>query len=233
MCPALSLHPHSVVGRPGCEMLPPPLAHCRHCFVYAGVHWNGAAGIHACAHLLKQSSSTSAVPASDGILPAVKMCWAWCMQHAACDTLPLQQRCVDLERLEQATATLSPNADLPGDSPRLDGTFVSTAGDHLMRSYKNARLCTAVSAHKIKWAVQQISVISVHSQSLEIHYVQLEYLCYVCHKVLLTSYIYCYCASVGIVPQCIYLQQQHTVVHSMCSCSQANFDTQCAVLHIQ
>ena len=121
------------------RMLPPPLAYCRHCFVYADVHWNGAAGIHACAHLLKQASSTSAVPASDGTLPAVKMCWAWCLQRAACDTLSLQQRCVDLEHLEQATATLSPDADLPGDSPRLDGTLVVTAGDYLMGSFRSVR----------------------------------------------------------------------------------------------
>lgn len=78
----------------------------------AGMSWSSATGVKACAHLLRQALTAQpgsfAGPAiTTGINPTVRVCWAWCLQQAACEVLSLQHRSLDLERLERATAGTS------------------------------------------------------------------------------------------------------------------------------
>lgn len=91
------------------------------------------AGVQACVHLLRKAASASVVlPASldDGNQPmsALNMCWAWCLHQAACDYLPLDQRCVDLESLEQMSVSLSPHAGQTNDTAWLNATADGVAG---------------------------------------------------------------------------------------------------------
>ncbi len=75
----------------------------------AGATMVDTSGAKACAHLLQNAlamlpgSSTSPDDmARTG--PVLRMCWAWCLQQAACGVLPLEQRSLDLESLEAAAA---------------------------------------------------------------------------------------------------------------------------------
>ena len=80
-----------------------------------GKPWGARAGATACAHLLQQAMTNAAQsPASQAdsraVMSAMKMCWAWCLQQAACDVLPLQDRSLDVECMEQAAYVVMPRA---------------------------------------------------------------------------------------------------------------------------
>ena len=91
------------------------------------------AGVQACVHLLRKAASASVVlPASfaDGNQPmsALNMCWAWCLHQAACDYLPPDRRCLDLESLEQMSVSLSPHAGQTNDAAWLNAKADDVAG---------------------------------------------------------------------------------------------------------
>ena len=99
------------------------LAVLRQCACHAGhagtIPWAIRAGMEACAHLLQQAAAAADQPESSSgpVNPAamatlLRMCWAWCLHKAACSVLPLEQRCLDLERLEAAGAAPAAAAPL-------------------------------------------------------------------------------------------------------------------------
>lgn len=73
-----------------------------------GVQWKTETGMRACAHLLRQAlaaqSGAWSHAAAVEVHAAPQMCWAWCLQDVACDVLTLEQRSLELERLEHAAA---------------------------------------------------------------------------------------------------------------------------------
>lgn len=72
---------------------------------FPGGAFSEVGGVKACAHLLKEASVDQAGSSEPrGFEANVKMCWAWCLQHAACSVLLLEQRSVNVERLETAAA---------------------------------------------------------------------------------------------------------------------------------
>lgn len=84
--------------------------------VFAGMSWATVAGIKACAHLLQQAvTAQPEPPPSLGInKPALlRVCWAWCLHRAACGLLPIEQRSLDLERLEATAAASATPAPVP------------------------------------------------------------------------------------------------------------------------
>ena len=87
----------------------------------AGATVVGASGAKACAHLLQRAlamhpgSSTSPDMARIGAV--LRMCWAWCLQQAACGVLPLEQRSLDLESLEAAAAAPAGRPARAADTP--------------------------------------------------------------------------------------------------------------------
>lgn len=64
--------------------------------------------MRACAHLLQQASTAQSGACSQAVAveadAALQTCWAWCLQEVACDVLTLEQRSLELERLEHAAA---------------------------------------------------------------------------------------------------------------------------------
>ena len=75
--------------------------------------WAIVVGMKACAHLLQQGITAQATPSPSlgnlGTMPALlRVCWAWCLHRAASGLLPIEQRSLDLERLEATAASPAP-----------------------------------------------------------------------------------------------------------------------------
>ena len=87
--------------------------------------WATVVGMKACAHLLQQGVTAqpelSPSLGNPGNMPALlRVCWAWCLHRAASGLLPIEQRSLDLERLEVATATPASTAPASVPSPELN-----------------------------------------------------------------------------------------------------------------
>lgn len=95
--------------------------------ILADLPWRTKAGVTACAFLLRRAvhmgADTSANQADErATASTIKACWAWCLQQAACDILPLQNRSLDLESMEQAARAWWPLRAAAGQNVLHPGT---------------------------------------------------------------------------------------------------------------
>ena len=93
--------------------------------------WATAAGIWACAALLKLTLTTC----QDQLPAKLLVSRAWCLQHVSLRCLPLQHRCLHLELLEASSPDPSAAGELvPAWCSAVEQLFSSTAAQDLTRA---------------------------------------------------------------------------------------------------
>lgn len=93
--------------------------------------WATAAGIWACAALLKLTLTTC----QDQLPAKLLVSRAWCLQHVSLRCLPLQHRCLHLELLEASSSDASAAGDfVPAWCSAVEKLFSSTAAQDLTRA---------------------------------------------------------------------------------------------------